>query len=127
MTDHFCFQVERRRRDTINSWIMKLGKLIPDLFSREEPPHRATAMSKGGILARACDYLSELRQENADLSRVAMRAEVLEAENERLRMDLEALRVENQALKRQLLDEEEEEEEELAGDAAFVKGEPAPS
>ena len=57
LSQYECFQVERRRRDTINTWIMKLGKLIPDLFASSndaEPnaPSRSSQMSKGGILAR---------------------------------------------------------------------------
>jgi len=113
-------EVERRRRDTINSWIMKLGKLIPDLMSGPgggDQPNRATLMSKGGILARACDYLAELRQENHELSRRAARLEALEAENERLKGRLKALHEENTSLRTQLMDypEDEEDEEEEEG------------
>lgn len=100
-------EVERRRRDTINTWIMKLGKLIPDLFASSndaEPnaPSRSSQMSKGGILARACDYISELRQDNHELQVSASNAEALEGECERLREQLQALRAENEKLKRQL-------------------------
>ena len=69
-----------------------MGKLIPDLMNPSgDQPNRATLMSKGGILARACDYLAELRQENHELSRRAARLEALEAENERLKGRLKAL------------------------------------
>merc|ERR1712111_230775 len=85
-------EVERRRRDTINSWIMKLGKLIPVLMNPlDGGANRATLMSKGGILARACDYLGELRQENHELTCRAARLESLEAENQRLKERLERL------------------------------------
>lgn len=52
-------EVERRRRDTINAWIMQLGKLIPglDMDDHEKGPPKGGALSKGGILAKACDYV----------------------------------------------------------------------
>ena len=99
-----CFaQVERRRRDTINSWIMKLGKLIPDLFNPESGPPRQNLLSKGGILARACDYLTELRTENQEL-RNSHRDEVesLEVANQQLQSQIDILRSENASLRRRL-------------------------
>ena len=92
-------EVERRRRDTINTWIEKLGKLIPDLNDPGSVPSKASH-SKGGILARACDYVQEAKR---DLDDVAEKAEATALENERLRMEVDALREENVAL-RQTLD-----------------------
>jgi len=108
-------EVERRRRDTINSWIMKLGKLIPDQFNPDHPaggggggdgsgPPRTSLMSKGGILARACDYLTELRKSNHELTRQVAKAEDLQLMNEKLLEELEAVKSENESLRRRLED-----------------------
>jgi len=91
-------EVERRRRDTINTWIEKLGKLIPDLNDPGSVPSKASH-SKGGILARACDYVQEAKR---DLDDVAEKAEATALENERLRMEVDALRAENAALRQTL-------------------------
>ena len=91
-------EVERRRRDTINTWIEKLGKLIPDLNDPGSVPSKASH-SKGGILARACDYVQEAKR---DLDDVAEKAEATALENERLRMEADALRAENAALRQTL-------------------------
>lgn len=48
-------EVERRRRDKINSWITKLAAMVPN----SGLPDTA---SKGGILAKACDHISELTE-----------------------------------------------------------------
>ncbi|XP_022256963.1 upstream stimulatory factor-like isoform X4 [Limulus polyphemus] len=74
-------EVERKRRDKINNWIMKLSKVVPDCSS----DHTKQGQSKGGVLAKACDYIQELRNANARLP------EILK-ENERLTMDVELLR-----------------------------------
>ena len=91
-------EVERRRRDTINTWIEKLGKLIPDLNDPGSVPSKASH-SKGGILARACDYVQEAKR---DLDDVAEKAEATALDNERLRMEVDALRAENAALRQTL-------------------------
>ena len=91
-------EVERRRRDTINTWIEKLGKLIPDLNDPGSVPSKSSH-SKGGILARACDYVQEAKR---DLDDVAEKAEATALENERLRMEVDALRAENAALRQTL-------------------------
>jgi upstream stimulatory factor len=49
--------------------------------------------SKGGILAKACEYIVELRSSNQRL------AECLR-DNERLTMDIELIRQQNEELKR---------------------------
>nr|1AN4_A Chain A, PROTEIN (UPSTREAM STIMULATORY FACTOR) [Homo sapiens]1AN4_B Chain B, PROTEIN (UPSTREAM STIMULATORY FACTOR) [Homo sapiens] len=53
-------EVERRRRDKINNWIVQLSKIIPD-SSMESTK---SGQSKGGILSKASDYIQELRQSN---------------------------------------------------------------
>lgn len=48
-------EIERRRRDKINSWITKLAALVPNSGLPD-------SASKGGILAKACDYITELTE-----------------------------------------------------------------
>lgn len=48
-------EVERRRRDKINSWITKLAALVPNSGLPD-------SSSKGGILAKACDHIVELTE-----------------------------------------------------------------
>lgn len=87
-------EVERRRRDKINNWIMKLSKIIPDLNSDiGKGSGSFEGQSKGGILAKACEYIMELRQSNAKLG------EYLK-ENETLVADVEDLKQQNEELKR---------------------------
>ncbi|XP_029680717.1 upstream stimulatory factor-like isoform X2 [Formica exsecta] len=65
-------EVERRRRDKINNWISKLGKLLADCDQNVNKEGDAKAnfepQSKGGILARACEYITELREAQEKLS-----------------------------------------------------------
>lgn len=102
-------EVERRRRDNINSWIMKLGKLIPDLLTQplpeKGPPPKNVgggALSKGGILAKACDFVTDLRAENQRLSEKVEAAEVLALANEQLQAQMDELKQENALLRQQL-------------------------
>lgn len=58
-------EVERRRRDKINHWIMKLGSIIPvDGLPGGESDRPNIAhhdgQSKGGILSKACEYVTTL-------------------------------------------------------------------
>ena len=99
----YLLKVERRRRDTINNMIMKLGKLIPDLFNPETGPPKNNTLSKGGILARACEYVSEIRQSNQSLREKAVKAEKLLSENtEKLQNQIDVLKQENELLRQQL-------------------------
>ncbi|XP_023725233.1 upstream stimulatory factor 1 isoform X2 [Cryptotermes secundus] len=87
-------EVERRRRDKINNWIVKLSKIIPDCTAESAKTGQVgDARSKGGILAKACEYIVELRSSNQRL------AECLK-DNERLTMDIEMIRQQNEELKR---------------------------
>ena len=95
-------QVERRRRDTINTMIVKLGKLIPDLFNPEAGPPKHNTLSKGGILARACEYVTEIRHSNQSLREKAAKADKILLENEKLQMQVDVLKQENEVLRQQL-------------------------
>jgi len=96
-------EVERRRRDNINNWIMKLGKLIPNLEgSPDSSSGGKHTQSKGGILAKACEYLSETRNTNQRLVDSLKLNEGISADNERLSSQVEQLQQENALLKQQL-------------------------
>ena len=101
-------EVERRRRDTINAWIMQLGKLIPGLDMDQDqekgPPKGGGggALSKGSVLAKACDYVSELTEDNKILEKRVRDLENVSDENERLLATIEELQSENAILKQQL-------------------------
>jgi len=102
-------EVERRRRDNINNWIMKLSKLLPECNSSSSESGvvgvgaaAKQSQSKGGILAKACEYLAEMRNTNQRLVDSIKQTEEISAENERLSTQLEQLQQENEALKQQL-------------------------
>ncbi|XP_050506382.1 upstream stimulatory factor [Diabrotica virgifera virgifera] len=55
-------EVERRRRDKINNWITKLATIIPENCVGETRANgHYDGQSKGGILAKACDYIMDLK------------------------------------------------------------------
>ena len=81
---------------------MKLGKLIPDLFNPDAGPPKNTTLSKGGILARACEYLTEVRQANQAFADKASKVDKLLLENEKLQNQVDTLKEENEALRQQL-------------------------
>lgn len=71
-----------------------MSKIIPDLNSDiGKGSGSFEGQSKGGILAKACEYIMELRQSNAKLG------EYLK-ENETLVADVEDLKQQNEELKR---------------------------
>ncbi|XP_004074353.1 upstream stimulatory factor 2 isoform X2 [Oryzias latipes] len=90
-------EVERRRRDKINNWIVTLSKLIPDCSVDSR-----SAASKGGILSKACDYIRELRQNNQRLQESCKEVEQAEMDNELLRQQVEELKNDNALLRAQL-------------------------
>uniref|UniRef100_H3A1Z9 Upstream stimulatory factor 2 n=1 Tax=Latimeria chalumnae TaxID=7897 RepID=H3A1Z9_LATCH len=91
-------EVERRRRDKINNWIVQLSKIIPDCNT----DNSKTGASKGGILSKACDYIRELRQANQRMQETYKEAERLQVDNELLRQQIEELKNENALLRAQL-------------------------
>lgn len=87
-------EVERRRRDKINNWIIKLSKIIPECNasantagsgSSGEGKTNYETQSKGGILAKACEYIAELRVANQNLNQYLR-------DNEKLRQEITALK-----------------------------------
>ncbi|XP_060041722.1 upstream stimulatory factor 2 isoform X2 [Erinaceus europaeus] len=91
-------EVERRRRDKINNWIVQLSKIIPDCNT----DNSKTGASKGGILSKACDYIRELRQTNQRMQETFKEAERLQMDNDLLRQQIEELKNENAVLRAQL-------------------------
>lgn len=91
-------EVERRRRDKINNWIVQLSKIIPDCNT----DNSKTGASKGGILSKACDYIRELRQTNQRMQETFKEAERLQMDNDLLQQQIEELKNENALLRAQL-------------------------
>lgn len=88
-------EVERRRRDKINNWIVQLSKTIPDC----PIDSTKTGQSKGGILSKACDYIQELRQSNSRLGDELNSLERLKMDNQLLRQEVEDWKSKNQILR----------------------------
>ncbi|XP_039619862.1 upstream stimulatory factor 1 isoform X3 [Polypterus senegalus] len=88
-------EVERRRRDKINNWIVQLSKTIPDCTMDSTK----TGQSKGGILSKACDYIQELRQSNLRLGEELNSLERLRLDNQLLRQQVEEWKSKNQILR----------------------------
>ncbi|XP_026145877.1 upstream stimulatory factor 2 isoform X2 [Carassius auratus] len=91
-------EVERRRRDKINNWIVTLSKIIPDC----NIDNTKTGASKGGILSKACDYIRELRQTNQRFQESYKEVERIQVDNELLRQQIEDLKNDNALLRAQL-------------------------
>ncbi|XP_061676213.1 upstream stimulatory factor 2 isoform X2 [Syngnathoides biaculeatus] len=91
-------EVERRRRDKINNWIVTLSKIIPDC----NMDSTKTGASKGGILSKACDYIRELRQGNQRLQDSLKEVERIQVDNELCRQQIQELKNENALLRAQL-------------------------
>ncbi|XP_003492316.1 upstream stimulatory factor 2-like isoform X1 [Bombus vosnesenskii] len=97
-------EVERRRRDKINNWITKLGKIIPECNAGAnstgsgsgEGKANYETQSKGGILSKACEYITELRAANQGLGQCLR-------DNEKLRQEITALKQVVTQLKRENL------------------------
>ncbi|RZF40662.1 hypothetical protein LSTR_LSTR012763 [Laodelphax striatellus] len=94
-------EVERRRRDKINNWIMNLSKIIPDCT--QDTSKGFETQSKGGVLAKACDYITELKQSNSRLNEYMKENEQLIAELEMVTRQMDALKLENHQLREQLV------------------------
>lgn len=87
-------EVERRRRDKINNWIVQLSKTLPNC----EVDYSKAGQSKGGILSNACDYIQELRQGNHKLSEDLATLDQLRIDNQLLRQEVEDWKAKNQIL-----------------------------
>ncbi|KAK6634045.1 hypothetical protein RUM44_004652 [Polyplax serrata] len=92
-------EVERRRRDKINNWIAKLSKIIPDCSSMD---NNKSVQSKGGILAKACEYILELRRAEEQLSDCVKEIERLNSHIDFLQQQNEKLKVHNALLRSEL-------------------------
>ncbi|KAK7883160.1 hypothetical protein WMY93_029334 [Mugilogobius chulae] len=88
-------EVERRRRDKINNWIVQLSKTIPDC----NVDYTKTGQSKGGILSKACEYIKELRQSNIKLGEDISTLDRLRIDNQLLRQEVEDWKSKNQILR----------------------------
>lgn len=88
-------EVERRRRDKINNWIVQLSKTIPDC----NVDYTKTGQSKGGILSKACEYIKELRQSNMKLGEDIGALDRLRIDNQLLRQEVEDWKSKNQILR----------------------------
>lgn len=102
-------EVERRRRDKINNWIMKLSKIIPEcnasantVGSGGEGKTNYETQSKGGILAKACEYIAELRVANQNLNQYLRDNEKLRQEITGLKLIITQLKRENNQLRTQI-------------------------
>ncbi|XP_077985447.1 upstream stimulatory factor 2-like isoform X5 [Glandiceps talaboti] len=97
-------EVERRRRDKINNWIVKLSKIVPECAQDHSKQGQASipSQSKGGILAKTCDYIHELRTANARMAESLKETERLSVDAELLRQQVEELKQENVLLRAQL-------------------------
>lgn len=84
--------IERRRRDKINNWITKLGNIIPSMCEAGTRHGSIDGLSKGGILAKACEYITELKDANESLHQTREELKAITKENIRLRKENEDLR-----------------------------------
>nr|CAB3267539.1 upstream stimulatory factor [Phallusia mammillata] len=91
-------EVERRRRDKINNWITKLSKLVPDCAA----DHTKQGQSKGGILAKTCDYIHDLQTSNQRYAENIKELERIQLDHEVLRIQLEDKKQENNILRQML-------------------------
>uniref|UniRef100_A0A8C1TYF2 Upstream stimulatory factor 1 n=1 Tax=Cyprinus carpio TaxID=7962 RepID=A0A8C1TYF2_CYPCA len=91
-------EVERRRRDKINNWIVQLSKTIPDC----SVDATKNGQSKGWILSKACDYIQELRQSNARLEEELNAVARLRMDNQLLKQEMEEWKSKNQMIRTQL-------------------------
>lgn len=94
----FGFTVERRRRDKINTWIMKIAAVVPDC----QMDQSKQGTSKGGVLSKALDHIVKLRQENERMRENMKEQERVLVENQVLRQQVEKLRQESSNLQAHL-------------------------
>jgi len=98
-------EVERRRRDNINSWMVQLSKILPDCVFGDGDNSRSkalTATSKGAILEKAVAYIEALKAANNSLGKQVNETQQLKSDNEILRRQIDALKSENNLMREQL-------------------------
>ncbi|XP_013414131.1 upstream stimulatory factor 2 isoform X2 [Lingula anatina] len=95
-------EVERRRRDKINNWIVTLSKLVPDCAQDHTKQGQVGEQSKGGILAKACDYINDLRTANERMAQTLKDAERLSVDHDLLQQQISELKQENALLRAQM-------------------------
>ncbi|KAJ8927463.1 hypothetical protein NQ314_020060 [Rhamnusium bicolor] len=89
-------EVERRRRDKINNWITKLSTIIPESIHPSEIKGNGhyDGQSKGGILAKACDYIMELKD-------IQDKYDSCLKDNKQLHQNMELIKLKNSVLERE--------------------------
>ncbi|KAL3266245.1 hypothetical protein HHI36_010426 [Cryptolaemus montrouzieri] len=96
-------EVERRRRDKINNWIAKLAKIIPEGSPSDVKGNgHYDGQSKGGILAKACDYITELKDVQQKLDTCMKENKVYLQSMDILKQKNMSLECENRTLKEML-------------------------
>ncbi|XP_026478940.1 upstream stimulatory factor 2 [Ctenocephalides felis] len=96
-------EVERRRRDKINNWITKLAKIISEgCHNGNGKLESIESQSKGGILAKACEYITELRDSNQSLQECLKEQEKKIMELEKSQKQINQLKRDNDILRAQL-------------------------
>ncbi|KAJ8975063.1 hypothetical protein NQ317_005780 [Molorchus minor] len=84
-----------RRRDKINNWITRLSFIIPESNPSDIKGNCYTdGQSKGGILAKACEYIMELKD-------IQERYDTCAKENKQLVANLELAKLTNSVLERE--------------------------
>lgn len=79
-------EIERQRRNKINTWITELGKLVPEEETEGAPS------SKVQILERACQFVEDIKEKNDEMKKVLRQVTCenrsLKHENEKLKKQL---------------------------------------
>jgi upstream stimulatory factor len=86
-------EVERRRRDKINTWISQLAQLVPDCTGDVK-----LTESKCAVLSKACDYITSLQNANDSLAISFDEVTVTTADITELRRQYNQLQAENRLL-----------------------------
>lgn len=88
-------EVERRRRDKINCWILQLGRLVPEFSVDQLKQGDIGLQSKSVVLSKACEYILELQNAHKELSSRMKDAERCKNDLEHLQQSCEELKREN--------------------------------
>lgn len=119
-------EVERRRRDKINSWIIKLSQILPDSENGNKSPDKketsdfTRGFSKGKILEKVYDMIMNLQEENRNLENCLCRQKVLmnfdecnsvSPESQQYLSIITKLQKENDHLKSELMQSNEDKED----------------